>query len=371
MNGSKKGKNPTYTVLLWIDIAIAAAYLATAFSGYINPASCSYLALLGLAYPIALIATVLMIPVWLFIKKKYALIPIAALVLTIPQIFTFCPIHYNRFWGDRQESDFVLMTYNIFGLNGNKGKKSPHPSIAEILKYNPDFVCLQEMDDLHNKNKGITERQYDLLKQRYPYIKENPGPSGLSYFSKSPVQLVYSCHGSRYFSAEVYRTTIYGDSAFFVNTHLESIGLTKSDKELYMQLTSTDKDKTIKGIRSQLMSKLVNAFKNRAKQAENIRTVIDSIIANNPKSYIFVCGDFNDTPYSYAYLTVKGDLNDAYTDAGIGVINTYNANRFYFKIDQIFYDGNDLEAVSSRRGHARTSDHYPLITRFRKKDTNK
>ena len=35
-----------------------------------------------------------------------------------------------------------------------------------------------------------------------------------------------------------------------------------------------------------------------------------------------ICGDFNDTPYSYAYLTAKGDLCDAYRDGGFGPMKT-------------------------------------------------
>ena len=77
-----------------------------------------------------------------------------------------------------------------------------------------------------------------------------------------------------------------------------------------------------------------------------------------------ICGDFNDTPYSYAYLTAKGDLCDAYRDGGFGPMKTYYRNRFYFHIDHILYSGDFLDATACRRGSSRASDHYPLVADF-------
>lgn len=351
-------------ILLWITVAITAIYLVSAFIGYADPRKCGFLSIAGLAYPITLLITLALTVALLIIHKKYALIPAAALITTIPQILAFSPIHYNRFWSDRQEGDFTIMTYNSFGLPGADNKANR--TITEILKYDADFVCMQEAPKIDQFKHRIGEEQLNLLEKRYPYMGDSN--AAMCFLSKHPVNTIRTHKDKKYFAFCVYETQVFGQQAYIFNIHLESIGLTASDKELYMDLTSVNKEKTLRGVRSRLMTKLSNAFKNRAGQAEMIRGIIDSLQTVNKEARIFVCGDFNDTPYSYSYLTIKKGFNDAYADAGIGPTFTYNANRLYFHIDHILYEDDNIEAVSTRRGNSRSSDHYPLVSTFRKKE---
>lgn len=349
----------------WITILLIAIYLLSAFIGYADPRHCGFLAIAGLAYPIILIMVILSALLWLLIRWRFALLPFAALLITIPQITAFSPIHYNRFWSGRKDGDFAMMTYNTFSFNG---KERTNKIVNEILKYDADFVCLQEVPKIRFFKYRMDKKHLELLKRSYPYMEDSDSTS-MCCFSKKPVRTVYSYHDDKYFAFCVYETEVLGNKAFVFNVHLESIGLTREDKKLYMKLTSVkSKDKSLRGVRSRLITKLSNAFKNRAGQAEMIRATLDSIRTDNPEAEIFVCGDFNDTPYSYSYLTIKGRMHDAYSDAGIGPTHTYNANRFYFHIDQMLYDNKRIEAISTRRGNSRASDHYPIICLFRKKD---
>ena len=355
-------------ILIWITAVITAAYLVSSFIGYANPKNCGFLAISGIAYPLILIAVLASLLFWLVVRRKYALIPAVALLATVPQILAFTPLHYNRFWSGRLDSDFTVMTYNTFGFRGMEIGET-NPTVKEILKYDADFVCLQETPRIKRLKQLMDDSQRTLLEKRYPYMGGTDSTS-MCYLSKSPVKIIHSYKDNRYFAFCAYETQALGKKAVFINLHLESIGLTPSDKELYMELTSvSNKDKTLRGVRSRLMTKLSNAFKRRAEQAKMVRGYIDSLQTASPGTRIFVCGDFNDTPYSYSYLTIKGNLNDAYTDAGIGPTYTYNANRFYFRIDQLFYEADGIEAVSTRRGNSRSSDHYPIVSIFRKKQS--
>ena len=362
-----KNDNLLIKILLWVNIILVVVYLMAAFVGFVNPDNIGFLPLLSLSYPILCVMLALTIPVWLFIRKRYAIISAFAFIITIPQVFTFSPVHYNRFWKERKPGDFTLMTYNAFGFKGPDEGIKGNPALAEILKYDADFVCLQESaQPSWLKDRGLTDEQDKLRKERYPYFEVEKN-SSLGYMSKRPVELVLQEGDGVYFEFAVYRTKVFDKTSYIFNMHLESIGLTPSDKELYLNLVSTKEDKSLKGVRSRLMTKLRNAFRNRAAQAERVRTVIDSIAAKNKDAEIFVCGDFNDTPYSYSYLTIKGNLCDAYSNGSIGPTYTYNKNRFYFKIDHLFYSDENLDLVSTRRGNSRGSDHYPLISIFRKK----
>lgn len=72
-----------------------------------------------------------------------------------------------------------------------------------------------------------------------------------------------------------------------------------------------------------------------------------------------VCGDFNDTPISYAHRTIQGPLKDAYAASGRGVGVTYNENFFWFRIDNILHSAN-MKPINCTVDKVRYSDHYPL-----------
>lgn len=348
-------------VLLWLNVITAALYLLSSYIGAVSPESCGYLALFGLAYPLFLLFLLAFLPVWLLFRRRYLTVGAAALLLTLPQLWAFFPLNPGA--GEDSRQDFRLMTYNTHGMAA--GDSTMLSTVGEILKYDADFVCLQEVPPTANLEYRYRKGEWDGVKSRYPYAETGEKGIGLGFFSKSPVQTV--CLGSdrRYFNYAVYRTEIGGRETFVLNAHLESIGLTDSDKELYMNLTSPDEGgRTLRGVRSQLMSKLKRAFTERAAQARILREKLDSLQRTAPDAYFFVCGDFNDTPRSYAYLTVRGDYNDAFCDGAFGPAFTYNANRFYFRIDHILYKG-DMEAVSTFRGTGRVSDHYPLVSDFK------
>ena len=75
--------------------------------------------------------------------------------------------------------------------------------------------------------------------------------------------------------------------------------------------------------------------------------------------YILVCGDFNDTPISYAHRTVQGPLVDSFAESGQGMGITYNQNMFWFRIDNILHSKN-MKSMNCTIDKVRYSDHYPL-----------
>lgn len=356
---------------LWLGINafFALMFVVGAYIGYVHPENSSYAALLGLGYPIPMTITLLFIPFWLIFNKKLSLLSIASLLVAFPQFWSFSPLNVKSLFYEPSDKDFSVMTYNVFGMKDQTESEDGNATITEILKYDTDIACLQESPDEKALKRTANDSQWNLLEKRYPYRLFDKYNGVLS---KTPIENVYQYEDDRYFILTVYQTKIDSTATFIVNTHLESIGLTADDKELYMELTSVkDKNKTLKGVRSQLMNKLKNAYTNRARQAEMIRGVIDSLAQAQPEANLILCGDFNDTSYGYAYLTICGDdLHDAYADAAFGPTHTYNANRFYFKIDHILYKGR-LEARRTIRGNVKSSDHYPLITYFETKSKSK
>src|SRR5690606_3101260 len=116
------------------------------------------------------------------------------------------------------------------------------------------------------------------------------------------------------------------------NAHLASIKLDKHD---YKAMQEINENKISDNFDQEMMliTKLKYGFKRRALQAESIR----KSISKSPYPVI-VCGDFNDTPSSYAYHTIKGNLKDAFISSGKGMGRTYIGEFPSFRIDYILHD---------------------------------
>jgi endonuclease/exonuclease/phosphatase family metal-dependent hydrolase len=104
----------------------------------------------------------------------------------------------------------------------------------------------------------------------------------------------------------------------------------------------------------ELSLKFRDAVIKRAEQATALRKSI-----NKSPYPVIVCGDFNDTPVSYTYHTVKGDLKDSFIESGKGTANTYNGKLPSFRIDYILYSPvfTSYNFAVSSLNH---SDHFPV-----------
>jgi endonuclease/exonuclease/phosphatase (EEP) superfamily protein YafD len=79
-----------------------------------------------------------------------------------------------------------------------------------------------------------------------------------------------------------------------------------------------------------------------------------------------VCGDFNETPYGYAYGQVRHRLSNAFEEAGSGFGFSYRNAPRYIRIDNQFYDKKKLKVLDFQtRRDVSYSDHYPIVGRYK------
>ena len=81
---------------------------------------------------------------------------------------------------------------------------------------------------------------------------------------------------------------------------------------------------------------------------------------NNCPYKMIVCGDFNNTAFSYVYHSIKGELKDAFKTAGNGFGRTYDFKFFPTRIDFILAD-RALNIESFKTFDVNYSDHYPIM----------
>jgi endonuclease/exonuclease/phosphatase family metal-dependent hydrolase len=219
-------------------------------------------------------------------------------------------------------------------------------------------VCFQEFALSHELTEPVLR---DALKAM-PYFHQLP--YYFAIFSKYPILSIKKIPiESEYNGAFVAELDINGRKVTLINSHLESNRISPDEQVGYYDLTKEPSTQKLEAFTHLMYQRLNPAFKKRAEQAN----IISNVIRESKNPYIIVCGDFNDTPISYARHTIKGDLVDAFVESGSGMGISFNTNRFLFRIDYILHSKN-MKAYNCTVGKLRTSDHYPVWTYLQFKD---
>ncbi|WP_407403350.1 endonuclease/exonuclease/phosphatase family protein [Sodaliphilus sp.] len=365
-----------------VTVLVVAGLLMSAYGGLLDPRSCGYVpGVMVLLLPLVGIAAVAWAGVVALMRRWWQTTVLGlALLLSLPSLGRVCPVNLGS---DLCENDstFTVMTYNVAGFPHLFTEDSCHV-IRTILDINADVVLMQEMPHtdyaIHYDTIRSPKNYFEELNAKFPY-RSYSHKDEVAIMSKYPFVIDTVVPAKKGYDTVIYHkdldhypalafdVVINGHKVRLFSAHLQTYGLSNADK----RITGTDTDgdcDVMQGSRLYGMSfgaKLDRAFSMRADDAVNLRNAID----RSPETVI-VCGDFNDVPGSFCYRTLAGDdMKDAWTECGLGYAHTYNAHRFYFKIDHILYRGN-LRAVDARvysdvPQTYTSSDHYPHTATFK------
>ncbi|MCC8071435.1 MAG: endonuclease/exonuclease/phosphatase family protein [Bacteroidales bacterium] len=350
-----------------VNVTLAFLTILAAYSGLVNPQQWGAPAVFAMTFPYLVGAMLVLMIVDIWWYRRMVLVVVVTLFIVGRPLLAWCPLNFSPLSIDRTPytHTFTLMTYNVFGLvDWQTDSVTPplNPTLQAILSTDADIVVMQELRGLKKAGRKdkISPQLVDSVYARYPYHSNQTDALGI--FSKYPFKSVsYDVKKMPTFEIEGYQIELPGEVKLtLVNVHLQSIGLTNSDRKLYRDMTDRLPNRTeLKEVRHDLISKLTHAYRLRAEQAEEVRRVLDGIEGD-----LILCGDFNDIPLSYAQRTIMGaDMRDAYRQAGLGLGISYHADRLYFRIDHILYRGN-LQPLTMSRRTFQTSDHYPMVATF-------
>lgn len=315
-------------------------------------------AFLGLAYPILAIVNMLFVVYWLLFLNMKFLFSLAALVIGWSNLSNF--IQFNAKTTTQTTSqNLTVVSFNAryFGALDGNNFNDWQKFGEDLSDLKPDIVCVQEMvvvSDL-DSNDGQQILKNKLGKYNKAGIKVNNQKwysDNLGLFSKHPIinkGLVEKDSTSYNYSifADI---VVYEDTIRVINTHLQSIKFENKEYKVVKELEIKN-DAESKAIYKGMLAKLKQAFVARAKQTDAIR----EFIAQSPYK-IIVCGDFNDAPSSYSYKSIKGDMKDAFTEAGSGLSRTYVGAMPSFRIDYILAN-NQFSFYNYRTHRYDFSDH--------------
>lgn len=345
-------------IVLILTIISAVMLIAASFAHTVPPTENSIMALMGLAYPIFIVTTLVGTIILAILKWQVALIPIAALIISGNGIWRYSPINISSNELDPNKENFTLLSYNVHQFVDAEKQGPENHILKYILVHNADVVVLQEAGPRLEVSETyrFTESILKQINYNYPYRVKGKGSLILS---KYPVEMILDHWYSETANTSIYKVDINGREITIFNNHLESIGLNSDEKQAYREIAEQPENVTnnmgsIKGI----TRKLVSAFDMRCKQVQFIDAYADSIGGN-----IILCGDINDTPNSYAYDVLSEGREDAYLQLGTGPGYTYHADHMWVRIDHVFYQG-DFSAKQLEVGNKMYSDHYPIFVGF-------
>lgn len=345
-------------IVFVISIGAMLGLLGAYTAQYIDPNSFFLSSLCGLAYPYILIANIILLLYWIIRLKKKALIQLAVILLGIPTFMSYYGTNGNN--SDRKEHDLSILSYNVryFDIYKWSNEDDTQNRLYDYLNlFDGDIVCIQEFAN----NEDVLKRQTVIKKlssYKYNYIDKD-----MAIFSRIPILDTGKIEFKKdYTSSCIYcDVEIGGKTVRIYSVHLESYKMGPRERQFMKELAEGSGKDFPGGVKS-ILSRLVNANKNRAKQAEQI----SEHLKTSPYPVI-LCGDFNDTPLSYTYRKTKGDLKDSFIEKGRGLGNTYIGEFPSFRIDYILHTP-EFETISYSRGSMELSDHYPVMVKL--KSTN-
>ena len=353
------------SAVVWIvNLLIALLTLCSAYSESLSPVTHPDLSCLGLAFPLFAMAEIALLVLLLaFRQYRKALLPFLVFVLCFSQLRAYCPI--NLFRAGAVGDTLTVLSYNVMSLPDDKDEEGTNRILSYLRDSGADVICLQEYN-LSNSPSRLRQRDVEhVLGGLYPYRSVTAvGRSKSNHvacFSRFPILSERSIGGQgSYNGSAVYEIGYGADTITVVNNHLESNKLTEEDKAMYKDmLTDPEKQKMETGLRA-LFGKLGEASAIRSVQVDSLVALIDESSSRR----LIVCGDFNDSPISYAYHSVARRLDDAFTRVGNGPGISYHRVGFLFRIDHIFADSR-FRPIDCRVDRSiDVSDHYPVRATF-------
>ncbi len=255
------------------------------------------------------------------------------------------------------------MSYNVhvFRHNSDNSSDEAKTEIRDMQKWistsGADVLCMFEYFSrrkslLFNSNKIFENNGYKHVAYLNKSGWNRPEDYwGLVIYSKLPITAVQDTlfmAQNGMISADV---KVGKDTVRIIALHLFSMTL---------KLDALSSQRTLKGLWKEgkdNAKRIKTGFINHADEMD----ILESWINVSPHPVI-VCGDFNETPYSYVYGKSRSLLANSFEDRGKGFGFTFNGLPYFIRIDNQFYNSDKINLLNFKTiNNVHYSDHYPIL----------
>lgn len=360
-------KNFFIGLLTGASVVTALLMVAVGYSDRLDPASFPLLACSGMFFPFFILANIFFLIVWIFVRWKRVWIPLAGFLLAYVPVRTYFPINIRS---EAPEGCIKVVSYNVCAFGGNYKYENAPDTVAGYLKrLDADIVCLQEDMDGNGRNG------YEKMKELYPYndtVHVSVSPlviNAVGIHTRFPIirkeRIVYdsSTNGS-----VAYFLQVGTDTVLVINNHLESTHLSNDMRQRYKEVLKGEMEqKDAEAEMHSIFGKLGESMAKRAPQADAVSRFVES----HGQYPVILCGDFNDTPISYARHTIARNVTDCFVSSGCGLGLSYNQKGFTFRIDNIMCSSHFEPYGCQVDDVMDASDHYPIFCWLKRVDAVK
>ncbi len=348
--------------MLWLNYFSILALILAYVAPYVNPSVFWPIAFMGLGYPILLVLNLFFIVYWFAQMRVLGLWSLLNVAVGWNSFLAYVQFSYTETPANK---DIKVMSYNcmLFDLyNWSHNAQSRRQIFNMLQEESPDILCLQEFftrDGKSEYNNLDTLGKFLAAKNQhaeYAITLRKIDHWGLITLSKYPIirkgKILFNTNSN---NLCIYTDLlIHKDTVRVYNVHLASIHFGKKEYKFIDQLLNNDSISNELEESKSILRRIKRAFITRSEQS---LAVAKHIAACKYKK--IVCGDFNDTPSSFAYRRIKDGLNDAFISSGSGIGKTYAGKLPALRIDYILYS-KGFESYNYKRAAETFTDHYPV-----------
>jgi endonuclease/exonuclease/phosphatase family metal-dependent hydrolase len=332
-----------------LNIVLTVVTFSAYLLPFLAPKAFPLLSVLTLFMPLFFVFNALFFFYWGVQFKKRMILSGLVLLMGITFINKFYKFSAKDF--PESEKDFTVMSYNVRLLNVFKWidrDDVPSQIVSFINDKNPDIVCIQEYS---------TSADIDLKVYPYKYIlmAGDQIKTGQAIFSKFPIinegNIVFPNSNNNVIFADIKKGK---ETIRVYNMHLQSIKISPDVTEINDDINVINQSKSQK-----LFNRISKAFKQQQQQAELFKEH-----KKDCQYPLIICGDMNNSAFSYVYRNIKGKLRDSFEEAGKGFGATYKFRYYPARIDYIFADEKMKVKKFESFSNFENSDHYPIMAKL-------
>lgn len=324
--------------IYWGNLLAAFLLLISFVLPYLPPKTFPTLSLLSLIVSLLIIVNLIFAIYWAVQLRRRFFVSFIVLVISY---FYFNVFYEVSSEGDASQYNSTLnvLSYNVrlFNAYEENPKADASQIISEIFfEEDPDVICVQEY---YKPNKI----DFSAYPYQYIHFKSEKAKLGHAIFSKYPLINTGAFNFEDTYNNTLYADVVKGnDTIRIYSLHLQSLGIIP--RVSFLQESDNEK----------LRKRVSSAFEKQQKQVEAILEHKRKI--TNP---VLICGDFNNTPFSYSYRKLKEGMQDAFRERGNGLGTTFKFESYPMRIDYIFAS-EELDILSFDTMKKTFSDHYAV-----------
>lgn len=328
-------------IIYQVNSLLAFMLLLSYLLPFVPPKTFALLSVLSLGVPFLILINVIFLFYWLIKLKKQLLLSFIVLVIGYCSFGSFYRFSSSETLEHDHKLDVMNFNVRLFNLYNWIPEKNVEKKIVDFIRDKaPDVISIQE----YHPHKNI---DLSFYKHKFEKLSGNKTKYGQAIFSQYPIINSGSVEFPNTANNAIFVDIVrHQDTIRIYNIHLQSMKIDANE-----ELKQEDSERLFKSVKS--------TFRMQQEQAELF------VEHRNKCTYkVIVCGDFNNTAFSYVYKEIKGDSYDAFKESGNGFGRTYEFKFFPVRIDYIFYDS-DIELTAFKTFDEKLSDHFPIMARFK------